>query len=155
MDNNTPEEFYRGISGKDWVTAEGYPTEAAFSFDSYEKTGREDGFRELSINWNDTEDSLNILLSQHKPHTDLPQFKMGYCKIQKKMMITLMDTFIRDGLFDYERRPIKGCVEEDIQANPYHGNLLMKRTVSNVVKKNIQCTLATLATGTYVPRSEG
>lgn len=154
MNENTPEEFYRGISGKDWVTEQGYPTEAAFSFDPYDRSNRTDDYRELSINWSDSEEALQTLLSQRKPHTDVPQFKFGYCKIQKKMMLALMDTFIKDGLFYYERDPIEENEKEDIQANPFHGNLLMKKTVSNAVKKNIQCTLATLATGTFVPRQE-
>lgn len=32
MEDNTPDKFYRGISSADAISAEGYITEAAFSF---------------------------------------------------------------------------------------------------------------------------
>ena len=155
MTENTPEEFFRGLSSQDMVTEQGYPTEAAFRFASYDKTDRNDDYCELSVNWNDNEGALETLLVQRKPHKDYPQFKIGYCKIKKSMMKMLMKQFIDDKVFSYERRPIIEDLEADIAANPFHGNLLLKKDVENAVKKNIQCALATLAAGSFVRREIG
>ena len=149
MRDDTPEEFYRGLSSPDTVTEQGYPTEAAFRFLDF---NRSDGYNELSVNWNDDEGSLEKLLSQRKSSKEEPQFKIGYCKIYKSMMRMLMKAYMDEGMLSYERRPIEENSESDIEANPYHGNLLMKKDVGNMIKKNIQCSLATLAAGTFVKR---
>ena len=67
MEDNTPDKFYRGISSADAISAEGYITEAAFSFDKFDRNPRSDDYCELSINWNDDEGALLTLLSQRKP----------------------------------------------------------------------------------------
>lgn len=100
----------------------------------------------MSINWNDDDGALLTLLSQRKPFKDEPQFKIGYCSIQKSMMRNLFRQYIVDENFTYERRPIQKDEINDIVENPYHGNLLLKKDVSKALKKNIQCGLATLAT---------
>ncbi len=151
MIDNTPEDFYRGLPSPDTVTEQGYPTESAFRFLYF---GREDGYSELSINWNDDEGALEKLLSQRKPFKEEPQFKIGYCKIEKSMMKMLMKTYMDDQVFSYERRPVEADLEADVESNPYHGNLLMKKDAGNALKKNIQCGLAALAAGTFVRRKE-
>lgn len=149
MIDNTPDEFYRGLPSQDTVTEQGYPTEAAFRFIYFD---REDGYSELSINWNDDEGSLEKLLSQRKPFKEEFQFKVGYCKIQKSMMKMLMKTYMDDEVFSYERKPVEADAAADIEANKYHGNLLMKKDAGGLIKKNIQCSLATLAAGSFVKR---
>ena len=146
MEDNTPDKFYRGISSADAISAEGYITEAAFSFDKFDRNPRSDDYCELSINWNDDDGALLTLLSQRKPFKDEPQFKIGYCSIQKSMMRNLFRQYIVNENFTYERRPIQKDEINDIVENPYHGNLLLKKDVSKALKKNIQCGLATLAT---------
>ena len=146
MEDNTPDKFYRGISSADAISAEGYITEAAFSFDKFDRNPRSDDYCELSINWNDDDGALLTLLSQRKPFKDEPQLKIGYCSIQKSMMRNLFRQYIVDENFTYERRPIQKDEINDIVENPYHGNLLLKKDVSKALKKNIQCGLSTLAT---------
>lgn len=58
-----PENFYRGISSKSFIGSDGHPDIQAFKFDDLP---REDSFREMSINWNDSDESLEILLNQKK-----------------------------------------------------------------------------------------
>ena len=44
MEDNTPDKFYRGISSADAISAEGYITEAAFSFDKFDRNPRSDDY---------------------------------------------------------------------------------------------------------------
>lgn len=152
MVDNMPNEFYRGISSQDMISKEGYPTEAAFQFEQYDELKRKDSFCEMSVNWNDDEGALRTLLSQHKPNSDSPQFKIGYCTIQKNNMKLFLKAYLKDNVFSYERSPIKANVEMDICDNPYHGNLLLKNDVSKSIRKNVQCALATIASDTFVKR---
>lgn len=154
MEDNTPDKFYRGISAADAISVEGYITEAAFCFDKFEQNPRSDNYCELSINWNDDDDALVTLLSQRKPFKDEPQFKIGYCSIQKSVMRELFSSYMADNNFAYERRPILKDEENDIAENPYHGNLLIKKDASKALKKNIQCGLATLAAGSLKKRNK-
>lgn len=152
MIENYPEEFYRGVSSPNDVTREGYLMAGAFKFDNYEGASRDnDGFCELSINWNDDEGALKVLLDQHKPFKEEKQFKAGYCVIKRSFLDLMLKPYIDDANFSYERRPVARSVEEDIAENPYHGNLLMKNDLDKNVKKNIQHTLATLA-GSIIQR---
>lgn len=153
MINNYPEEFYRGVSSPNEVTQEGYLMSGAFKFPNYDGASREDdGFCELSINWNDDEKALEILLEQHKPFKEEKQFKAGYCMINRMSLDLMFKPYIDDGCFSYERRPVEENLDEDVQANPYHGNLLMLNELDRNTKKNIQHSLATLA-GRLIPRA--
>ena len=144
--------FFRGISLNDYVTKEGYVLSGAFQFDSYD-SDRGDLYCELSINWNDNGGALETLLNQHKSNSEDIQFKVGYCCISLSNMKKLLRPYIDNKDFSYERRPINECIEKQIQANPYHGNLLLKDTVSKAVKKSIENSLATLGTATFVRRT--
>ena len=148
-----PDDFYRGLSSKDTVTPEGYVTTAAFSFDKYDAT-RGDNYCELSINWNDNEGSLQTLLLQHKPFKEEKQFKTGCAKLPLNIIQIMFKQFIDDNVFDYERRPILSDPEADIAENPYHGNLLMHKDLNTSIKKNIQHSLATIATSNVILRAD-
>lgn len=133
---NFPEELYRGVSSSNDITKEGYIMAGAFKFDNYDGDLRNnDGFCELSINWNDDAGALSVLLNQHKPFRDEKQFKAGYCKIQKAYVDLVLKQYINDGYFTYERSPITENAEEDIPSNPYHGNLLMLNELDKNTKK--------------------
>lgn len=146
MEEKFPEELYRGVSSPNDITKEGYAMAAVFKFDEYDGALRNnDGFCELSINWNDSEDALRVLLEQHKSLKEDVQFKGGYCIIPRNVIDLMLKQYIDDGRFRYERRPVEGNVEADVQANPYHGNLLMLNELDKNTKKNIQHSLATVA----------
>lgn len=138
-----PDSFYRGISNpKDIVN--GFLTAACFQFDPYDPS-RNDSYCELSINWNDDENALSLLLGQKKAGTNDPQFRGGYCLIDRFAMTTLLQAYIESGIFSYERKPIEEDKELGICNNPYHGNLLIENTTPKPLRKNIQSSLATLA----------
>ncbi len=142
--NEYPEEFYRGISSPNDITENGYVTAGAFQFDQYDSQ-RGDEYCELSVNWNDNKDALQVLLDQHKPHKDDKQFKGGYCTINRTLLNNTFKAYMDSKEFSYERRPVEASEENDYQVNLYHGNLLMKNTLDKQVKKNIQHTLAFMA----------
>ena len=144
-----PEELLRGIScnNEQFITPEGYPTQAVFRFDEYNPE-RKDGFRELSINWVDDEVAVDLLLKQINPRNNQLQFQGGYCKIRKSSFNS-MNVYFDKGHLNYERRPCEanGANSE----NKYHGNILMKDGLSKQAIINIQVTLAGLA-GEVIPR---
>ena len=146
MTDTYAEEFYRGISTPNDITPEGYLMAGAFKFDQYNPALRDDdGFCELSINWNDSDDALTTLLNQHKPGIEEVQFRGGYCKISRILLHLALKQYMDDQCFSYERRPVEAAEENDYQANPFHGNLLMKDSLDKNVKKNIQHSLAAIA----------
>lgn len=153
METKYPEELLRGISSANDITPEGYVMAGAFKFDEYDPNYRNDGWCELSINWNDDSEALQVLLDQHKPGKDDKQFKAGYCKLRLSTLHIMFKQYIDDNNFFYERQPIDASEENDNQANPYHGNLLMQNSLTKNAKKNLQHALATLA-GTAIPREK-
>ena len=144
-DNGYPESFYRGLTNKDCRTQEGFIAAGAFLFDEYDPGHRNDEYRELSINWKDDSGSLTRLLNQHKPHSETKQFKEGCCEVSVAKMKLVLKAHIDQSYFSYERRKIEADEENDIEANPYHGNLLMKHGVSNGLRKQIENSLACIA----------
>lgn len=152
--SNYPDELYRGVSTPNDITKEGYATAAIFKFPDYEPELRDDdGFCEVSVNWNDDEGALRTLLDWHKPGNEQKQFRAGYCIIQRTVLQLVLKQYMDENHFGYERRPVEPMVENDYQSNPYHGNLLMKNDISTQIKKNIQHVLATLA-GSVIRRAE-
>lgn len=110
-----PDSFYRGISKTDFIDAFGIPNNQAFQFSD---EGRSDGFYELSINWNDDEESLAILFNQKKGDGEI-QFKAGAYEMSFPLLKQITSRYIQLGHFNYERSEVEG--------NKYHGNLLIKQ----------------------------
>lgn len=138
-----PELFYRGVQNDNDVDENGYLKSSAFLFGSSYRES--DDMGELSIVWNDCEDSLVILRNQkNKKKADF-QFKIGYATVQLSRFTNTVITQLNDGLVNYERRPIEGDISLGIEANPYHGNILIHKSASDQMKKNIQHSLATIA----------
>lgn len=138
-----PDVFFRGIQNETDVDANNYLKSSAFLFGS--KIREEDGMSELSIVWDDCEEALSLLLRQkNKKGTDIA-FKSGYATVQLSRFTNTVANHIQDGLVDYERRPLEEDKAQGIEANPYHGNILIHKQASEQMKKNIQHTLATIA----------
>ena len=146
-----PDELLRGISNssEQFITPEGYPTQAVFKFDEYDPE-RTDGYRELSINWLDDEGAIDVLLSQINIKKNILQFQGGYCRFPRVFLHT-MKAYFDNGHLTYERRPIEACEDNGFVENKYHGNILMKSGLSKQAITNIQVTLAGLA-GAAIPR---
>lgn len=140
---NYPESFYRGVQNETDVDENNYLKASAFLFGSQVRDS--DGMSELSINWNDCDEALTILLNQkNKKGTEL-MFKPGYASIQLSRFTTTVINQLKDGYVSYERRPILEDRNNGIKANPYHGNILIHKSASDQMKKNIQHVLASIA----------
>lgn len=153
MTEGYPEEILRGISKNDqqFITPEGYPTQAAFQFDAYDATNREDEYCELSINWVDDEGAVNVLLDQMNTRKNCPQFQGGYCRFPRIILLAAMRDYFSNKHLMYERSPIEADPENGVSENQYHGNILMKNGLSKHARTNIQVTLAGIA-GAVIPR---
>ena len=135
IQENTPDEFIRGIANKDFVQ-NGHVLPSAFQFD---EADRADGKHEASINWMDDVEAIHIALNQRKVNGKL-QFVGGVAKLNKSK-VNLMLASIEQGMFSYERRALDN--------NPYHGNLLLSGDISKPMKQMVMSALA-LAAGTNI-----
>ena len=78
---------------------------------------REDGYCEISVTWYDNQEAFDVIMSQKSDRRDEMYF------LSKNL--------------SYERRPTAN--------NQYHGNLLVKNSLSKQIKRLIKCGLATFA----------
>lgn len=138
-----PSTFFRGISSETDVDRGAFLKASAFQFGEVPEE-RTDNSRELSIVWNDCEESLNTLLQQRNKKGNL-QFAYGYATIKLSKFEDTVINYIAGKMVGYERKPIIEDKEKGIEANPYHGNILLQNSASDQLKKNIQHSLATIA----------
>lgn len=127
-------DFWRGIPNSSFISNNRLSAQA-FQFD--DNPDRTDSYRELSINWNDEPESLEVLLSQRKEKDDQIQFKAGAARIEVANLKLLFSSFIFDNSFKYERSPLPN--------NRFHGNLLIKSGLDKPERTMIQNGLALLA----------
>lgn len=127
-----PDSFFRGIASSNFIL-NGHILGDAFQFDD---AGRSDNFKELSINWNDSEEALELALTQRKSNGNL-QFTGGVAKLDLSFVKMFFHTYIEEGTFSYEGREVPG--------NPYHGNLLISSTLNKQQRSTISGTLGLLA----------
>ncbi len=132
IEKEYPSHYWRGIANKDFI-CDFRLNAAAFQFDD---TIREDGFKELSINWNDSDEALITVLSQKKANGKL-QFSVGAAKLELSKTKQFLSAYIEREEFNYERRPIEG--------NEYHGNLLVKASIDKRTRALVSHTLALIA----------
>lgn len=109
-----PDSFYRGITGQNMINLE-YKRVLGdvFRFDGNHKN--ENGYDEISINWNDDENSLKNLKDQKKEESTLLKYANGIVKVPTKKIKEMKNRY--QGDFLYERKPI--------ESNSYHGNILL------------------------------
>jgi len=101
----------------------------AFDFRKDERT---DDWKEASINWVDDEDAVDFTFKQTKTSGEL-RFKAGIAILPRSELDKIKKSYKFIGNFDYERKE-----EEN---NKYHGNLLLKDTVSNPKRDIIRALL--------------
>ena len=133
-----PSDFFRGIPTKDYVYVSPDIGDMkavksdAFQFDVL----RDDGYREMSINWNDDSNSIKLLFDQKRDNGKY-HFQAGAVKIDLASVKQLFKQFIDSKEFAYERKKL-----ED---NPYHGNLLAKDTTPKETRKKLMYGLSLIA----------
>lgn len=132
MKETYPISFYRGISAQYYQ--DGYLLPESFHIDT--DTGREDGFSEISITWNDEPVSFTVIASQKNERTGFIQFAR-VAEIQKSEFDDRMRPQIMVGNMSYERAPTPN--------NKYHGNILLNDKLDKPLRNMIKAQLALLA----------
>lgn len=140
-----PDTLLRGLITPGSVTQERYVTAEAFLFQDFRKN-RSDNYNELSINWEDSDEAVDVLLKQKKEGSEDPQFKIGFARMSLSRIKDVLKPHISDKTYSFERKPVDG--------NPYHGNLLSDAKLPKQIVKNIQHSLATIATADVYLRSD-
>ncbi len=135
-----PDNCLRGISVPDHILEDGSVSTAAFGFSDLI---RGDGWKELSINWDDDENSKEVLLNWKKENGEL-QFKVGYAIVPRAEIDHLINQPTVNGTLSYERMPVEN--------NNYHGNLLLKGNLPKPTIRKIQAGLA-LIVSKVIPRN--
>lgn len=135
-----PARCLRGIPRKEFVTPEGSLTTAAFQFQK--PPDRQDGWFELSINWEDDTQVVTFTLSQCRDNGE-HHFKGGVAAILRARIDEFIEQHDLLHRFSYERQPLPN--------NPYHGNLLLQQGVTKDTRRAIQGALATFATMSALP----
>lgn len=126
-----PAQFLKGIPNKDAIDSDGNVSSNLFHFRK-PILQRGDGFEEDSINWNDDSDAQTLTMNQTKDDGSL-QFKIGVAICSTEEIKRLRHRPLVKDNFNFERRPL--------EANPYHGNLLLKETVSTPVRRRLAAWL--------------
>lgn len=136
-----PDNCIRGISNKNELAEDGSVSASLFYFSFPE---REDGWKELSINWMDDDVSVEFSMDQKKDDGSI-QFKAGLAIIPREEIERLSRSpTLMKGILTYERKILDN--------NPYHGNLLLHKDVSKSTMKKIAAGLA-LAVSEIIPRT--
>ena len=108
----------------------GAPVTELFSFDP--KNAREDGWIEQSINWDDA-GARNFTLCQLRDDGN-PKFPHGLAVIPRATLDRLSANHYIRGRLTYERK--------ELLDNPYHGNILLAKTVPKLTMRRVAASLA-------------
>ena len=128
-----PERFIKGIPHNNLINDDGIADQQLFAF--IDRGEREDDWIEQSINWQDNEEVINFTLNQTRKGEI--HYKAGVALVLTEELERLKRRPQYMGKIDYERN-----MTED---NPYHGNLLIIRTLSKPTKNAISAHLAILS----------
>lgn len=148
-DKNFPKEMFRGLSNDSYLIVK-YVTSAAFQFESVNEVKRKDGYRELSITWNDDDEAKKIIMQQTKTNDNEIQFKAGIAVLNLDSFKRSLKCHLLSQTLKYERHPIDN--------NKYHGNILLKiwddKQMNKQMEKLIQAGLVTIANENSVIKNE-
>ena len=121
-----PDNFLRGVSNKDWLTPDGVGISAAvFHFDPSKISN---GWVEQSICWEDDESVVDLMLRQKKEGGAI-QFKAGVVRVPRSCVHYINKLPKARELLSYERK--------ELDDNPYHGNLLLKKDTHTSTMKAV------------------
>ena len=127
-----PDFFLRGILNNTQVDENGCVKIDIFQFNENPNEERE--FLELSINWYDNDESLDILFQQKKDNGEII-FKFGAAKIPLFDVDRLRKkNFVFKQFLHYERSILEN--------NQYHGNLLLSKQINKSLKNQVRSYLA-------------
>ena len=130
-----PDTFLRGVPNDDFIDRNtGKAKTNVFQFKANDE--RNDGFLELSINWEDDDHAIIEIHSRKKENGNL-QFKNGAVRILLSDLNLLNDFPQVAGAISYERRRLSN--------NPYHGNLLISENIPKHRIKAISSAIILIA----------
>lgn len=127
-----PNTFIRGIPNSSFMENEFPNTQLFNKFD--ENPERNDDYNEISINWYDDEEALQVIFNQKKKDTEEYQFKIGGAILSRIALESLRRRPLVDGRLSYERRKTDD--------NKYHGNILLRKDTSKSQRNMIASGLA-------------
>jgi hypothetical protein len=131
-----PETCLRGVPHTGCLCEDG--TMAHFTlFPFSDDESRASEWIDESINWMDDGGAIDVLLNQKKENGEL-QFRVGIAMLPRAELDRLKRVHRLNDRFNYERREIEG--------NPYHGNLRLRRDVQNPLKGMFRSALAIACT---------
>jgi hypothetical protein len=125
-----PNTCLRGIPNNSYLVEDGSVGAHLFHF---EDKPRGDGWIEQSINWEDNDGALEMILTQRKENGEL-QFRTGAVRIPRDELDRLSRQPTINGLFSYERNPL--------ESNSYHGNLLLRSSIPKPTMRKIAAGIA-------------
>lgn len=128
---NFPDTCIRGIPNETFLTEDGAVGSHLFQFTT--QPGRQDGWLELSINWEDDEAVSDFTLQQIRQDGTL-QFRAGIAFLLVEEIERLNQRPMVRGLLGYER--------QELPDNPYHGNLLLRADTVKHTRKLVEAGLA-------------
>lgn len=143
-----PETFLRGLQDNS-VSDSGYVISEAFKFNTNKERTVDDRL-ELSVNWEDNNEAVDILLSQTKEGKDGKehlQFKRGFSRLHLREVKQILKALVDKNDFGYERRPL--------ESNPYHGNLLQNPNLKPAEVRLLSNSLAAIANNSVYLRDSG
>lgn len=126
-----PDNCLKGIPNQTFLTTDGAIAPHLFHF--VHNTQRNDGWHEQSVNWEDESSVMQFTLGQCKNAGEL-QFRAGVAVLPRSEIDRLNNRPTVRGLLSYERQPL--------DANPYHGNILIKGNTPKPTMKMIAAGLA-------------
>lgn len=137
-----PERFIKGVPNSTLLTEDNIPLASLMFDESRDDQGRQDNNLESSINWEDDEGSLQILLKQKKAN-DKYQFSAGAVFLSRDELDRISKNPTLKGRVSYERHPIEG--------NYYHGNLLLQKGLPKNTRNMIASHIAISCFIEHVP----
>jgi hypothetical protein len=135
-----PDRCVKGIPNEAFVAPEGIVGAHLFYFKV--EGARDDGWIEQSINWEDNETVIEFTLNQTRETGEI-QFRVGVVTVPRERIDELNARPVYRDLMSYERQPLPD--------NPYHGNLLLRETVSKPMMKLLAAHLA-MAASEVIPQ---
>jgi hypothetical protein len=101
-------------------------------------TGKDDGWEEYSINWYDDEGAKRNLLDTKNDEQERV-YEVGVAIVSRAKVDEIKRSYQLAGLLDYNR--------DEIEGNPYHGNLLRPSDLPKAKKRAIGYALLVTVLG--------
>ena len=135
---NVPDSCLRGLRKRDWVQEDGTVATEALMPDKNTGAERADGMIETSINWEDDEKAIEVLLTNRNGSA------YGSARLETKHLQQAMKIPANVDMLSYERREENG--------NVYHGNILFSADAPPYRKRAVASFLAMVCA--FVPRRQ-